>query len=67
MTNPLRDLPSGFRVAVIIWAVANVVVLGLFLVGPGSYRTWFFDWGFFLETFAFWSLFFIKWNIWRER
>jgi hypothetical protein len=67
MTNSLRDLPVGFRVAIFVWAMANVIVLGLFIIGPNGYRIWFFDWGFFLELGALFALVGICDNIWRNR
>ena len=66
MTGPLRDLPFGFRIAVLMWSIANMVVLGLFIVGSNGYRNWFFEWGHFLETLAFWTLFIVGENVWRD-
>ncbi len=67
MTKLFRNLPIGCRVAIYIWAVANLITLGLFIVGPDSYRTWFITYGFCLEQLAFWTLFVIGANEWRNR
>ncbi len=67
MTKLRQNLPLSFRITVYLWVIANAIILGLFIIGPVSYRVWFTDNGMLLELVANVIAIWIGGHVWQDR